>query len=108
MFSRVLGGVSHDRCGDNCLMGAMREAQGEGQHDDAKREKIAMTSPVTAEMGDGSYKVLRCRAPLPPLPPPGFCVHARLRHLQNVGAWFVLIGDMAGTISYLLVLRLCN
>jgi hypothetical protein len=30
--------------------------QGEGQHEEGK-EKIAMTSPVTAEMGDDEYKV---------------------------------------------------
>jgi SOUL heme-binding protein len=31
--------------------------QGEGQHEEGK-EKIAMTSPVTAEMGDEEYKVM--------------------------------------------------
>ena len=53
--------------------------QGEGQHEEGK-EKIAMTSPVTAEMGDDEYKVpARCMHPAAPIAaalPPLACAMA--------------------------------
>jgi hypothetical protein len=42
--------------GFRAIAGYIFDSKGEGQHEEGK-EKIAMTSPVTAEMGDEEYKV---------------------------------------------------
>lgn len=45
---------------DTAVTGRCCRLQGEGQQDNITREKIAMTSPVTAEMPpSGGYKVRR-------------------------------------------------